>query len=246
MPREAGTALPPGDPCRVRGVPAAARRRRRDPAPRLRVRRGLPQPGQGHPGPARGAGGAATSASPAAMPASAWWSQPAWPPPSPATPWCCPTRRSCGTSRPATSWAPAGSLVFDRTFLRWDRDWATANAPGRPSTARSPPPTCPGSCWAGPRQLAGRSSDWWRQVGAVAARAGQVLGCCLEPPSPDRVRPLPQRGSPGRVRARRPGRPVHGDPRRGGPDRRRGQGRRPAWPAPTSTPRRSRARPAPG
>ncbi len=67
------------------------------------------------------------------------------------------------------------SLVFDRTFLRWDRDWATANTPVNfdgEITAAELPRELLGQAQA----LAGRSSDWWRQVGAVAARAGQVLG----------------------------------------------------------------------
>jgi dCMP deaminase len=67
------------------------------------------------------------------------------------------------------------SLVFDRTFLRWDRDWATANTPVNfdgEITAAELPRELLGRAQA----LAGRSSDWWRQVGAVAARAGQVLG----------------------------------------------------------------------
>ena len=67
------------------------------------------------------------------------------------------------------------SLVFDRTFLRWDRDWATAKAPvsfDGEITAAELPRELLGRAQA----LAGRSSDWWRQVGAVAARAGQVLG----------------------------------------------------------------------
>ncbi len=68
------------------------------------------------------------------------------------------------------------SLVFDRTFLRWDRDWATARAPvsfDGEITAAELPRELLGRAQA----LAGHSSDWWRQVGAVAARAGQVLGC---------------------------------------------------------------------
>ena len=67
------------------------------------------------------------------------------------------------------------SLVFDRTFLRWDRDWATAKTPVNfdgEITAAELPRELLGRAQA----LAGRSSDWWRQVGAVAARAGQVLG----------------------------------------------------------------------
>jgi dCMP deaminase len=67
------------------------------------------------------------------------------------------------------------SLVFDRTFLRWDRDWATAKVPvnfdGEITAAE-----LPRELLGRARGLAGRSSDWWRQVGAVAARAGQVLG----------------------------------------------------------------------
>jgi len=67
------------------------------------------------------------------------------------------------------------SLVFDRTFLRWDRDWATAKTPvgfDGEITAAELPRELLGRAQA----LAGRSSDWWRQVGAVATRAGQVLG----------------------------------------------------------------------
>jgi dCMP deaminase len=68
------------------------------------------------------------------------------------------------------------TLVFERTFLRWDRDWATAR------TAVSPDAEI--SVGELPRELLGRaialserSSDWWRQVGAVAARERVVLGC---------------------------------------------------------------------
>ena len=67
-------------------------------------------------------------------------------------------------------------LVFDRTFLRWDRDWATAKAPVNfdgEITAAGLPRELLGRA----QDLAGRSSDWWRQVGAVAARDGHVLGC---------------------------------------------------------------------
>ncbi len=66
------------------------------------------------------------------------------------------------------------AAVFEPTFLRWDRDWAQA---GRPAG------------WDGtvtadelPRRLIGaaadaarHSSDWWRQVGAVAARDGEIV-----------------------------------------------------------------------
>jgi dCMP deaminase len=67
------------------------------------------------------------------------------------------------------------ALVFDRTFLRWDRDWATAASPVEfdgEVTAAELPRELLGRAQA----LAGHSSDWWRQVGAVAARDGRVLG----------------------------------------------------------------------
>jgi dCMP deaminase len=67
-------------------------------------------------------------------------------------------------------------VVFDRTFLRWDRDWATAKVPvsfDGEITAGELPRELLGQA----QSLAGRSSDWWRQVGAVAARDGQLLGC---------------------------------------------------------------------
>jgi dCMP deaminase len=66
------------------------------------------------------------------------------------------------------------SLVVERTFLRWDREWAQAQRPA----------THDGEVGVGVldrafarRALdeAGLSSDWWRQVGAVAARDGTVL-----------------------------------------------------------------------
>jgi dCMP deaminase len=67
------------------------------------------------------------------------------------------------------------AVVFDRTFLRWDRDWATATQPVRfdgEVTAADLPRELLGTAAA----LAGHSSDWWRQVGAVAVRDGTVLG----------------------------------------------------------------------
>jgi dCMP deaminase len=68
------------------------------------------------------------------------------------------------------------ALLFDRTFLRWDRDWATAKAPvsfdGEITVAE-----LPRQLLGRAEAIAGRSSDWWRQVGAVAARDGRVLGC---------------------------------------------------------------------
>jgi dCMP deaminase len=80
------------------------------------------------------------------------------------------------------------TLVFDRTFLRWDRDWATARVPvsfDGEITAAGLPRELLGRAQA----LAGRSSDWWRQVGAVAARAGQVLGCAWNHHQPTEYAP---------------------------------------------------------
>jgi dCMP deaminase len=65
-------------------------------------------------------------------------------------------------------------VEYVTTFLRWDREWSRA---GRP-------PQWEGSCTADEyaREMqrlaataADRSSDWWRRVGAVAVRDGQVL-----------------------------------------------------------------------
>lgn len=67
------------------------------------------------------------------------------------------------------------TLVFDRTFLRWDREWSQAVRPAGPAaglTAGELPP----ALLARAAELAGRSSDWWRQVGAIAWRADRVLG----------------------------------------------------------------------
>lgn len=80
------------------------------------------------------------------------------------------------------------TLVFDRTFLRWSRDWATAGAP-----VSFDGETCVGEL---PRELLGkavtlseRSSDWWRQVGAVAASNGRVLRCAWNRHQPTEYAP---------------------------------------------------------
>lgn len=67
-----------------------------------------------------------------------------------------------------------GPLEWVGTFLRWDRAWSRA---GRP-------PDWDGAVTADAQartlqalaaDAAGRSSDWWRRVGAVAVRDGEVL-----------------------------------------------------------------------
>ena len=71
------------------------------------------------------------------------------------------------------TWA-GRELVFDKTFLRWDRQWSQAQRPadfdGKLAVGDSRP--------AGRlrQALADRSSDWWRQVGAIAWRGEEVLG----------------------------------------------------------------------
>lgn len=80
------------------------------------------------------------------------------------------------------------ALVFARTFLRWDRDWATARAPvsfdGETSVG-----DLPRELLARAVTLSERSSDWWRQVGAVAAAGGRVLGCAWNRHQPTEYAP---------------------------------------------------------
>jgi dCMP deaminase len=66
---------------------------------------------------------------------------------------------------------PGRSLVFDRTFLRWDRAWSQSGRPAdfaAAATAGQLPERITGRA----AELADRSSDWWRQVGAIAWRPG--------------------------------------------------------------------------
>ena len=80
------------------------------------------------------------------------------------------------------------AVVFDRTFLRWDRAWAAARTPvafdGEITAAE-----LPRRLLAAADAVAGRSSDWWRQVGALAARDGQVLGCAWNQHRPTEYAP---------------------------------------------------------
>jgi dCMP deaminase len=67
------------------------------------------------------------------------------------------------------------TLVFDRTFLRWDREWSQARRPadfdGRLTVGELPERLV-----AEAEKLADHSSDWWRQVGAIAWRGEEVIG----------------------------------------------------------------------
>ena len=80
------------------------------------------------------------------------------------------------------------AVAFDRTFLRWDREWAGAQAPvtfdGEISAAE-----LPRELIGAAEAIAQRSSDWWRQVGAVAARDGQLIGCARNQHRPSEYAP---------------------------------------------------------
>jgi dCMP deaminase len=65
-------------------------------------------------------------------------------------------------------------VVFERTFLRWDRSWSAAQRPARYDGAVGTDDLTRRLLGRAAAE-AGRSSDWWRQVGAVAARDGTVL-----------------------------------------------------------------------
>jgi dCMP deaminase len=66
-------------------------------------------------------------------------------------------------------------IVFDRTFLRWDRDWSRAQRPAR-FDGTVAVGDLPRGLIARAQELAGRSSDWWRQVGAIAVRGEHLIG----------------------------------------------------------------------
>jgi dCMP deaminase len=67
------------------------------------------------------------------------------------------------------------AVVFDRTFLRWDRDWSRARRPAQFDGVVAVG-ELPRGLMARAQELAGHSSDWWRQVGAIAVRGDDVLG----------------------------------------------------------------------
>jgi dCMP deaminase len=66
-------------------------------------------------------------------------------------------------------------VVFDPTFLRWDREWSRAQRPAR-FDGEVAAGDLPRGLMAAAQELAGRSSDWWRQVGAIAVRGDDLLG----------------------------------------------------------------------
>jgi len=66
-------------------------------------------------------------------------------------------------------------LVFDQTFLRWDREWSQARRPAE-FDGKLAAGDLPDRVVARAQELAGHSSDWWRQVGAIAWRGAAILG----------------------------------------------------------------------
>jgi dCMP deaminase len=71
--------------------------------------------------------------------------------------------------------AQGRNLLFDKTFLRWDREWSRAERPAAFDGAVKPA-DLPAHLITRAKDLAGHSSDWWRQVGAIAWRGERVLG----------------------------------------------------------------------
>jgi dCMP deaminase len=66
------------------------------------------------------------------------------------------------------------TVVFERTFLRWDREWSRAQRPADYDGVIAADALSRSLMLRADDE--GRlSSDWWRQVGAVAVRDGDVL-----------------------------------------------------------------------
>jgi dCMP deaminase len=84
--------------------------------------------------------------------------------------------------------AEGRELIFDKTFLRWDREWSqatrSAGHDGTVAVGDLPP-----GLLAQARELAGHSSDWWRQVGAIAWRGAEILGAAWNRHAPTEYAP---------------------------------------------------------
>jgi dCMP deaminase len=79
-------------------------------------------------------------------------------------------------------------LVFDATFLRWDREWSQARRPAD-FDGELTPGELPDRLVVQARELAGHSSDWWRQVGAIAWRGDEILGAAWNHHAPTEYAP---------------------------------------------------------
>ena len=84
--------------------------------------------------------------------------------------------------------AEGRELVFDKTFLRWDREWSQAGRPAEFDGKRAIG-ELPDGLAARARELAGHSSDWWRQVGAIAWRGAEILGAAWNHHAPTEYAP---------------------------------------------------------
>lgn len=80
------------------------------------------------------------------------------------------------------------TLVFDKTFLRWDREWSRAARPAD-ADATVNVGELPAALRAKAAELAGHSSDWWRQVGAIAWRGEAILGAAWNHHGPTEYAP---------------------------------------------------------
>jgi dCMP deaminase len=80
------------------------------------------------------------------------------------------------------------TLVFDPTFLRWDRAWSQAARPAE-FDGELALGELPEHLVAEATRLAGRSSDWWRQVGAIAWRGEEILGAAWNHHGPTEYAP---------------------------------------------------------
>lgn len=66
------------------------------------------------------------------------------------------------------------TVTWERTFLRWDREWSRAQRPAEYDGVVAADELSR-SLMSRALAEAGLSSDWWRQVGALAVRDGAVL-----------------------------------------------------------------------
>jgi dCMP deaminase len=79
-------------------------------------------------------------------------------------------------------------VVFDKTFLRWDREWSQASRPAQPDGTLTVG-ELPSALLARAVELADHSSDWWRQVGAIAWRGEEILGAAWNHHAPTEYAP---------------------------------------------------------
>jgi deoxycytidylate deaminase len=74
----------------------------------------------------------------------------------------------------------SAALHFKRTFLRWDKTWSNAARPPQ-FNGRVTSDQIASAFGLFALTLGSRSSDWWRQVGAVAVRENEILASAYSP-----------------------------------------------------------------